>query len=371
MARLALVAALVAAVAPSAVALQIADVVTGYGLTESYTFAFPTQLLSGTEADNFVLDKWSVNKAHGISFGQEDISFVADPSAPLGRRDADVGAPDLGERADIRAAKNDTPVLRIEYPQGSYSAGTGGTQFYSEPLSATSNSQNILPNTTSNGQFERMLFAYDIYFDPSFVFNKGGKLPGLRGGPDAIGCSGGHQANQFKCFSSRLMWRDGALGELYAYIPTKLKDFCSRLGVTCNSDYGTSLGRGRYSFATGKWQTVWLFVALNAEGIANGVMTMYNNGNKVIEFTNLEIRSSSTIESIGGVYFSTFFGGYDPSWASPKQQFAYFRNMQLYAGLGAANGTGESISAATSTQPSYITLAVVACVAVALAGVML
>ncbi|BEI83193.1 hypothetical protein CcaverHIS002_0310610 [Cutaneotrichosporon cavernicola] len=368
MVRVALVTALAAVVSHTAVALQIADVVTGYGLTESYTFAFPTQSIAGLDADNWVLDKWSVNPQHGISFGRDDISFVPDPSAPLTRRDATV--PDLEERADIRAAKNDTPVLRIEYPQGSYSAGTGGTQFYAEPLQATSNSKNILPNTTSNGQFERMLFAYDLYLDDYFVFNKGGKLPGLRGGPDPIGCSGGHQATAFKCFSSRLMWRDGALGELYTYIPTSQKNFCSTLGVACNSDYGTSLGRGRYSLATGKWQTVWLYVALNAEGIANGVMEMYYNGNKVISFSNLEIRNSATIESIGGVYFSTFFGGYDQSWASPKQQFSYFRNMQLYAGLGAANGTGGRISGAMSAQPSHILPAVVACVAVALAGAM-
>lgn len=301
-----------------------------------------------------------------LASNADDSSFVANPEAPLTRRDAD--APDLEGRMDVRAAKDDTPVLRIEYPQGSYSAGTGGTQFYAQPLNATSKSQNIFPNTTSNGQFERMLFSYDIYFDDYFMFSKGGKLPGLRGGPDPVGCSGGHKTDEFKCFSSRLMWRDGALGEVYAYIPTSQKNFCSTLDVVCNSDFGTSLGRGKYSFATGKWQTVWLYVALNTDGIANGVMTFYYNGVKAFEFTNLEIRNTDAIESIGGVYFSTFFGGYDNTWASPKQQYSYFRNMQLHAGLGAANGTGTRISAATAAQPSHILLAVVACVAVAIAG---
>ncbi|CAK9780621.1 hypothetical protein CC85DRAFT_286735 [Cutaneotrichosporon oleaginosum] len=365
MARLAYIAALVAAISPAA-ALQLADVVATYGLTESYNFTFPTQALSGSEADNWILDKWSINSQHGISFGKEDIAFVADPSAPLTRRDAD--APDLEGRADVLAAKDNTPVLRIEYPKGSYSAGTGGTQFYAQPLNATSQSQNIFPNTTSNGQFERMLLSYDVYFDDFFVFNKGGKLPGLRGGPDPIGCSGGHQAVQFKCFSSRLMWRDGALGEVYAYIPTSQKNFCSTLDVVCNNDFGTSLGRGKYSFQTGRWQTVWLYVALNRADIANGVVAFYYNGTKAFEFKNLEIRNSDTVESIGGVYFSTFFGGYDSTWASPVQQFSYFRNMQLYAGLGAANGTGNRISAATVAQPSILLSAVLASMAIALAG---
>lgn len=75
MARLALIAALVAAISPTAAA-QLADVVAAYGLTESYTFNFPTTTISGNDADNWILDKWSINHEHGISFGQEDL-YVA------------------------------------------------------------------------------------------------------------------------------------------------------------------------------------------------------------------------------------------------------------------------------------------------------
>ena len=38
-----------------------------------------------------------------------------------------------------------------------------------------------------------------------------GKLPGLYGGHTA--CSGGDEA--LDCFSTRLMWREGGMGELY------------------------------------------------------------------------------------------------------------------------------------------------------------
>ena len=44
-------------------------------------------------------------------------------------------------------------------------------------------------------------------------FNRGGKLPGLRGGPDARGCSGGSASDGERCFSTRLMWRTGGAGE--------------------------------------------------------------------------------------------------------------------------------------------------------------
>jgi hypothetical protein len=44
-------------------------------------------------------------------------------------------------------------------------------------------------------------------------WNRGGKLPGLRGGPDARGCSGGSASDGEHCFSTRLMWRTGGAGE--------------------------------------------------------------------------------------------------------------------------------------------------------------
>jgi hypothetical protein len=62
--------------------------------------------------------------------------------------------------------------------------------------------------------------------------------------------------------------------------------------------------------------------------------------------TNLELRSASSIAGVGGLFFSTFFGGDDSSWATPTTQYAYFKNMVLYAGQGASNGSGAAISSA-------------------------
>lgn len=73
-----------------------------------------------------------------------------------------------GSSKAASSSSGNSPVLRIEYPKGSYSAGTGGTQFYAQPLNASSDSRNIFPNTTSNGQFERMLLSYDIFFENGY-----------------------------------------------------------------------------------------------------------------------------------------------------------------------------------------------------------
>jgi hypothetical protein len=84
---------------------------------------------------------------------------------------------------------------------------------------------------------------------------------------------------------------------------------------------------------------------------------LYYNGVPALNFTNLEIRSSDTLASIGGLYFSTFFGGDDVSWATPSQQFTYYKNMAVYAGQGASTGQGKK-SGASSLRVGVLGVAV-------------
>lgn len=72
---------------------------------------------------------------------------------------------------------------------------------------------------------------------------------------------------------------------------------------------------------------------------------LWYNGVPALNLTNLELRSSSTLASIGGLYFSTFFGGDDVSWASPTEQFSYYKNMAVYAGQGQSTGEGKKSNA--------------------------
>lgn len=109
---------------------------------------------------------------------------------------------------------------------------------------------------------------------------------------------------------------------------------------------------------TGKWQTVWLYVELNKVGYRNGLVSLRYNGVQAMKITNLEIRRSKQIDSIVGLYFSTFFGGYDSSWASPATQYSYFRNIQLHGGLGESNSTGPRSAAPSAIQSPSLALIV-------------
>lgn len=197
-------------------------------------------------------------------------------------------------------------VLRVQYPKGSVNFGSakkgrplGGASFY-VPFAGGDVS----------------CLHYRVRFPEGFAFVKGGKLPGLYGG-DAP--SGGEEVTGSNGWSVRLMWRTDGAGELYEYIVNK-KD-----------DYGLSAGRGVFTFPRGRWVDVDLEVDLNDPGKANGIARLWIDGRAVIEQNDLVYTTRGADGAGGGLMFSTFFGGGDDSWASPKDQYVDFADFRLYA----------------------------------------
>lgn len=160
-----------------------------YSLTTSTSIPFPSATLSSSDAANFIQDisnGWSLSKGQ-IQNLPNDTAFVADPFP---------NSPTPG----LAPINNSGPVLEVTYPAGSLHLD-GGTQLYS------------LWNTTDGSSFNSMLLSYELAFDSGFDWVKGGKLPGLRGGPNPDGCSGGNKPNGSDCFSTRVMWRKNGAGE--------------------------------------------------------------------------------------------------------------------------------------------------------------
>jgi len=194
-----------------------------------------------------------------------------------------------------------------------------------------------------------MLLSYELAFDTGFDWVKGGKLPGLRGGPNPDGCSGGNKPNGSDCFSTRIMWRTNGAGEVYAYIPTP-NGLCNGKGILCNDEFGVSIQRGSFSFVSGQWNRITMLVQMNdPPNVANGNLVVYYNDVKAITQSNLQLRSSSSVTA-GGLYLSTFFGGNDESWSPPSDTHTYFRNFRLWGSSAPSNLTGSTVSAATSTH---------------------
>ncbi|KIJ95125.1 polysaccharide lyase family 14 protein [Laccaria amethystina LaAM-08-1] len=171
---------------------------------------------------------------------------------------------------DILEWDNSTSVIQAFYPANSINPAQdpqGGAQFYASPL-PVSRARNVS-------------LSYNVFFPVDFAWALAGKLPGIYGGHTA--CSGGDEA--LDCFSTRLMWREGGLGELYLYAPKDKQTpaLCADSQSTCDSAYGLSIGRGSFTWAAGGWTSVTQTVYLNTPGQQDGQFTLDVNGERVIE----------------------------------------------------------------------------------------
>lgn len=216
------------------------------------------------------------------------------------------------ENLEVRRDPQFGQVLRVHYPEGSASptvseeegAPVGGAQLYLEPRSGV--------------PADRLHLRYYVRFPRGFDYVKGGKLPGLYGGT----VTGGRRSpDGTDGFSTRFMWRRNGEGEVYAYLAT-------------SEEEGTSLGRGSWRFRPGEWQLIEQEVSLNEPGRPDGRIRVWLDGREVLDESNLVFRTVDTLK-IEGLFFSTFFGGSDLSWATPKEtavEFAGFKVGSEYLG---------------------------------------
>lgn len=175
------------------------------------------------------------------------------------------------------------------------------------------------------GRHEQAELSYTLRFSPDFDFVKGGKLPGLCGGPDNV--SGGRRANGTNGFSARLMWRRDGRGEAYVYHKNQ------------KGDYGDSFAfPADFRFPTGADVKVRLAVGMNTPGQRNGTLRVWitlpgKAEQPVVERLDVGWRS---VESFGvdGLYFETFHGGGDASWAPTRPCYVEFREMRVVKPTG-------------------------------------
>ncbi|KAF9933844.1 hypothetical protein FBU30_004240 [Linnemannia zychae] len=274
--------------------------------------------------ERFLVQNWATT-FHSIQIGGQDISFVSDPFSITS----------VTSGSNSTSASN-TTVLQLNYPKGSYAPSIGpvmgGTHFYAKPFG-------------DKTPFSKMLVSYDVAFPSGFNWVLAGKLPGIYGGSTYDGCTGGIQSTGANCLTMRLMWRQNGVGEVYAYVPADPKSsFCNNPEVLCNDQYGKSIGRGQIYFQPGVWTRLDMVMELNEPaGNSNGTLQVYQNGNLVVHLDNVPYRSTGMV-GFQGLLFSSFFGGSDPTYATPVDQSIYFRNVQLSVGEPAKLYNGTSMS---------------------------
>jgi hypothetical protein len=188
--------------------------------------------------------------------------------------------------------------LRVLYPKGSVGADQGGAG-WRFPF----------------GQHEAAELRYTVRFDEGFEFVKGGKLPGLCGGPKTI--TGGDAVNGLDGFSARVMWRKDGRGQAYVYHmhqPSKYGD---------EFDFPED-----FRFVPGKPVTLRMQVEMNAAGKKNGQLRIWADDKLMVEKTDLQWRKGTTY-GVDSILFNTFHGGSGAEWAPSHDVHAEFTGFQV------------------------------------------
>ena len=200
-------------------------------------------------------------------------------------------------------------VMKVTFPAGAFGSN-GATAFLSDVQFGME-----LPET-----YDELYLSYDIKFADDFDFVLGGKLPGLCGAnsDNALteGCNtGGGIPSGFDGWSARSMWRaDGEL-ENYMYHAGQQNFYADSLLWNVRAQRGT-------------WHRIQHRVVLNTVGASDGIIEAWLDGQRVLSNNRMEYRKTESV-GINLFYFSTFFGGNDPSWAPQTDQILYFDNFVI------------------------------------------
>lgn len=165
------------------------------------------------------------------------------------------------------------------------------------------------------GRHEAAELNYTLRFSKGFDFVKGGKLPGLCGGPENV--SGGRPADGRNGFSARLMWRRDGRGEAYVYHKNQ------------QGQYGDSFAfPDEFCFPTEVPVKVRIAVTMNSPGKRDGTLRVWIDDQVTVERSHMEWRSADTF-GVDGLYFETFHGGGDKSWAPTRPCWAEFGEISV------------------------------------------
>jgi len=156
-------------------------------------------------------------------------------------------------------------------------------------------------------QHKELYLSYRLRFGSGFQYVKGGKLPGLVGGTAPTDCISDHGG-----FSARGMWRPGGAAVQYLYYPDKKN--------RCGDDFSYVSDGRNFVFVPGKWQTIEHRIVMNTPGQRDGILQAWVDGALVLDENQFYYCAPGATFAIDALYFSTFFGGSDSTWAPATDQ---------------------------------------------------
>lgn len=197
---------------------------------------------------------------------------------------------------------NGSSKLAVTHPKGHYKKGISGGKDLNE--------------------FDELYFSYQITFGKDYDFSMGGKMPGLAGlNPDASnkpdGCD---SVGEDDGFSLRSMFREDGRAIGYFYHQDKTEK--------CGDEIDYQHEGKNFSFKREKTYLIEQYVKMNDANQANGIVTIYVNGFKVLERRNMTF-SENGVHAINYQYTQLWHGGNSSDWAVDRDSTAYFDHFTL------------------------------------------
>ena len=107
-----------------------------------------------------------------------------------------------------------------------------------------------------------------------------------------------YHANQSNIYGDKVKWNDGPEGQVY--------------------------------FKRGAWNRVEIYYKMNTPGVLNGRLKGWLNGKLALDTNRIMYRMPGGEKlKIGNLYFGTYYGGANASWAPSTDQYVYFDNVVI------------------------------------------
>ncbi len=225
-------------------------------------------------------------------------------------------------------SENPTKTLQLDFPANSLGPSEGGTHF---PVDL-------------KGKYEELYVSYDLMFMPGFQFQKGGKIPSVKGGSIT--------ANEITTdgFSGGLMFKDGGRILFYIYYPDNPNK--GGISITWGSPYALNPIEGSkmevtYTSGTmsqskpGEWHNLTYRMVLNTVkstggGNYDGILEAFFDGKLVTQISKICFRNTSNL-GIDVMRIYSFFGGSTDVYRNPIAEWLKLDNFLLYTFKSEAN----------------------------------
>jgi len=222
---------------------------------------------------------------------------------------------------------NPTKCMQINYPANSLSPEEGGTNWY----------------TNLAEKYDEMYVSYDVLFMPGFQFQKGGKLPSVKGGSVETGDFS--RPTGYDGFTGGMMFKEDGRLMFYLYYPDSYLDkYGTSFGWGVNNyptDYFSpssvvvEYGSGDIPYCTaGEWHNITYRMVLNTVkssggGNYDGILEAYFDGVLTTQLSHLLFRHTPDL-GIDCFRVMTFFGGNTDEWRNPIDEWLRIDNVMLY-----------------------------------------